>query len=164
MKQITITVPDNCELRKDGNVYTIIEKEKKLTYEGIAEELFLNKNIFYIDMYGYIQRKTVENKLAKNELIASYNATTTYQLKKLLAINKLMNVAKYLNGDWQPDWDDETEDKVYISYNYITNEINFNEHLIYQSSYIYFKSKELAKQAIEILGEETIKLTFCTNY
>jgi hypothetical protein len=29
---------------------------------------------------------------------------------------------------------------------------------------IYFKSKELAQQAIEILGEETIKLALCTNY
>ena len=29
MKEITIKVPDNCELKQDGNTYTIIEKEKK---------------------------------------------------------------------------------------------------------------------------------------
>ena len=42
MKQITITVPDNCELKQDGNTYTIVEKEKKLTYDDIAKELFGN--------------------------------------------------------------------------------------------------------------------------
>ena len=45
MKEITITVPDNCELRQDGNTYTIVEKEKKLTYEDVAKELFGNKKI-----------------------------------------------------------------------------------------------------------------------
>lgn len=28
MKQITITVPDNYELKQNGNTYTIVEKEK----------------------------------------------------------------------------------------------------------------------------------------
>ena len=40
MKQIIIEVPDNCELKQDGNIYTIVEKEKKLTYDDIAKELF----------------------------------------------------------------------------------------------------------------------------
>lgn len=40
MKQITIKVPDNCELKQDGNTYIIVEKEKKLTYKDIAEKLF----------------------------------------------------------------------------------------------------------------------------
>lgn len=26
------------------------------------------------------------------------------QIEKILAINQLMNIAKYYNGDWEPDW------------------------------------------------------------
>ena len=71
MKQITITIPDDCELKQDGNTYTIVEREKKLTYNDVAKELFEdNQMVWYIDYY-----------------------TNKRQLEKLLAINKLMNVA-----------------------------------------------------------------------
>ena len=55
MKQITITVPDNCELKQDGNTYTIIEKEKKLTYRDIAAKLFLDEACTaYINSIGKV--------------------------------------------------------------------------------------------------------------
>ena len=158
MKQITITITDNCELKKDGNTYTIVEKEKKVTYEDIARELFGSKNdIHYIGEYGDIFRTKAKHIYDLN------NCTSKKQARKLLAINKLMNVAKYLNGDWQPDWKDIDESKYFIS-NYDAGTLDIDEDIVYQNSYIYFKSEELAEQAIEILGVETIKLALCTDY
>lgn len=157
MKEITITVPDNCELKQDGNTYVIVEKEKKLTYEDIAKELF-NKCCCYIDSDGSIIDET-NLSCAPNDLT---NCITRRQAEKLLAINKLMNVAKYLNGDWQPDWDYRHEKKYYF---YVEDE---QIRILYTDTVccldVYFKSAELAKQAIEILGEETIKLALCTDY
>jgi len=159
MKIITIKVPENYELKQDGNTYTIVEKEKKLTYEDIARKLFGNiKDIHYIGEYGDIY------KTGNKSIHDLNNCTSKKQAEKLLAINKLMNVAKYLNGDWQPDWSNEKEDKYFISYNYAINEIQTEDDLVFQNSYIYFKFEEFAKQAIEILGEETIKLALCTDY
>ena len=158
MKQITITVPDNCELKQDGNTYTIVEKEKKLTYGDIARELF-NNCCCYIDSNGRI--KDVKNLSASpNDLT---NCVTRKQAKKLLAINKLMNVAKYLNDGWQPDWN-TIERKWYIYFSVTYRNIKILQTMKTQNCTIYFKSEELAQQAIEILGEETIKLALCTDY
>lgn len=75
----------------------------------------------------------------------------------------LMNVAKYLNEGWQPDWKNRNEDKVFIYIDYIDKSMKFGRSSIHQSSEVYFKSEELAQQAIDILGE-TIKLALCTDY
>ena len=158
MKQITITVPDNCELKQDGNTYTIVEKEKRLTYEDVARELF-SKSYHYIDSHGKIH-----NEHASDYHIAMpNNCTSQKQAEKLLAINMLMNLAKWLNDGWQPDWKDE-EDKYYISLEPTNNEFYINCTALFQTNDVYFKSEELAKQAIEILGEETIKIALCTDY
>ncbi len=86
------------------------------------------------------------------------------QAKKLLAINKLMNVAKYLNDGWQPDWNDVNDYKWFIYFSNDYKTLNTDCVHSMQQHFIYFKSDELAKQAIEILGEETIKLALCTDY
>lgn len=154
MKQITITVPDNCELKQDGNTYTIVEKEK-LTYEDIAKELFKCDKAHYTCSSGIIQVSTCAS-------INPINCTSQKQAEKLLAINKLMNVAKYLNDGWQPDFDCKHDYKYYIALTYDILKICNGQTL--QCGDIYFKSRELAEKAIEILGEETIKLALCTDY
>lgn len=72
-----------------------------------------------------------------------------------------MNVAKYLNGNWQPDWNNYKEPKYYICISE-----SLGEYIIYcdNISFVYFKTEELAKQAIDILGKETIKLALCTDW
>lgn len=158
MKQITITVPDNCELKQNGNTYIIVEKEKKLTYEDIAKELFKDEKAYYICSSGIIATAhCFPNALS--------NCTSEIQAEKLLAINKLMNVAKYLNCDWKPDWENTNEIKYTIAYDYKNNRlISDITCMAYNWSLIYFKSKKLAQQAIDILGEDTIRLALCTDY
>lgn len=157
MKQITITVPDNYELKQVGNTYTIVEKENKLTYEGVSEKLFLNREVVHFNGAGEIETFTCE-------VGHSYptNCTSQKQVEKLLAINKLMNVAKWLNNGWQPDWDEINEDKYYMDIHDDTIAIEYACNTACMD--IYFKSRELAKKAIEILGEETIKIALCTDY
>lgn len=72
-----------------------------------------------------------------------------------------MNVAKYLNGDWQPDWNNRSEIKYYIS---LYGGINIYRTTDFHCLDIYFKSKELAEQAVGILGKETIRLALCTDW
>lgn len=163
MKQITITVPDNCELKQDGNTYTVVEKEKekKLTYDDIARKLFCKDNLVaFIDVNGIIN-DVVNLNFTDDDIIAPNSCTSKKQAEKLLAINKLMNVAKYLNGDWQPDWNRPDEKYFILSDNSV---LTIQSVSSIQCLDIYFKSEELAEQAIEILGEETIKLALCTDY
>lgn len=161
MKQITIKVPDNCELKQDGNTYTVVEKEEvkvKVGYAFIAKELFRDKSGFYITARGRIIHNDSFDFFT---FVDENNCTSQRQAEKLLAINKLMNVAKYLNGDWQPDWDNFDDEKWAIKIE--DDEIGVASS-DYQYGDIYFISKGRAEQAIEILGEETIKLALCTDY
>ena len=92
------------------------------------------------------------------------------QAGRLKAIHQLMNVAKYLNGDWIPDWKDSNQFKysIYLDYFYPEHPgkgfIKISRNSIFDLGCVYFKSEELAKRAIEILGEEKIREIFATNY
>ena len=86
------------------------------------------------------------------------NATSEKQLQRLLAINKLMNVAEYLNEGWKPDWKDTNKSKWFISWDNRRNKFELGYRSAYIDGIAYFKTPYLALQAIEILGEEEVKL------
>lgn len=162
MKEQIIQIPDTFEIKeiKDGKII-LVEKEKKLTYEDIARKLFPdNKTHYYFN--GGAEINTIFNR--EFNYTCKNNANSRKQLEKLLAINMLMNVAKYLNDGWQPDWNKEDEGKYYIQIENISKNLGIDCTGLFNSNIVYFKSEELAEQAIEILGEETIKLALCTDY
>jgi hypothetical protein len=68
-----------------------------------------------------------------------------------------MNVAHYLNDGWEPDWKDGSQ-KFFMYYNTTNKDIEIDVNTYFNSGVVYFKSKKLAEQAIEILGEEIVKL------
>lgn len=158
-KELKIQIPEGYEIDKENSTFECIKfKKKQLTYRDVAEKLFTHKDCFFPDTDGKIHYV--------DYLVAGHtqpnNCTSRKQAEKLLAINKLINVAKYLNGGWTPDWNDNKQDKYYLylvhSNIYIYNITNMN------NSIVYFKTWELAERAIKILGEETIKLVLSTDY
>ena len=145
---------------KDGKII-LVEKVKKLTYKDIAKRLFpITKTHYFVNSAGII----IDTYTDKNNYNLEVNSLSKKQLEKLLAINKLMNVAKYLNEDWQPNWNNEEEAKYYIQIENVTNNLNIDCTGLFNCSIIYFKSKDFAEQAIDILGEKIIKLALCTDY
>lgn len=161
MREQIIQLPNNFEVKeiKDGKII-LIEKDKKLTYEDVARKLFKDKLSYCIDDIGGFAEIYYDEESCWNY---RWNATSKRQLEKLSAINMLMNVAKYFNDGWQPDWNNEEEYKYYIKIKN-TNEIVIDYLSIIKCNDIYFKSRELAEKAIEILGEETIRFALCTDY
>lgn len=161
-KEVKIQVPEGYEIDKENSTFELIKFKpikKVLTYEDVANKLFKDKIGYYIGKRGEI----LSTKLFDNQYLDNNNCTSEKQAEKLIAINKLMNVTKYLNGDWKPNWK-ETSRKYYIKYSDINNEIYVDYSQTIHSSVAYFESEELAKQAIEILGEETIKLALSTDW
>lgn len=137
------------------------EELKSLTYEYICDKLFYKKVYYNINTHGNLE---VCENLPKYLLICPNNGTSPRQLEKLLAINKLVNVAKYLNDRWEPDWNNINQSKYCIQFSRLTDKIHIRSTIWIQSSEIYFKSKELAQKAIEILGEDTIKLILSKSW
>lgn len=119
--QLTIDIPEGMEidLKNSDLVKGIVKfKKKDITYEDVEDTLKLGKNCKYI-----------------NESNAS----------KLVALSRLMNIAKYYNKDWKPDWNDKY--KYYIVYNGDTYAIDYSYNYIYND--VYFKNKEDALEVID---------------
>lgn len=128
-----------------------------ITYDDICKDLFYQKNTYYLDD---------DNKISSVSLTSSNykdfdNCTSKAQVKRLVAFNKLQNIAKYLNNGWKPDFrsherkwaiikDEESYFPVYIL---TTNDAN-----------VYFKSKDLALEAIRLMGEESLNDLFSTDW
>ena len=68
-------------------------------------------------------------------------------IDKILAISKLMNIAKYYNGDWEPDWNNQDEYKYFIICNRGTYKVDHGWTSI--CSNIYFKNKKDAQAVID---------------
>ena len=142
------------------NLKAIFPKEtlqpQPLTYEDVARELYNNS----AGTFGIPERD-----FSKKSDVKPWDYFGVYSKEaqqKVIAIIKLLNVAKFLNGDWKPDWEDGNEIKYGIGiYN---GKIEVEPTAIYQTSFVYFRTEELAKQAVAILGEDTVRLALTTEY
>lgn len=153
-KEFKIQVPEGYEIDKENSTFERIKFKpikKAMTYDDVARELFKDKNR-YITTFSCL-------KGGKD-----VTCTSSRQAEKLIAINKLMNVAKYLNGDWKPNWEEADEKKYFIYICPIDCYTSVKSATIHMSDIVYFKSEELAKQAIKILGEQTIKTALSTDW
>ena len=122
--QLTIDIPEGME----------IDTENSSLAEGIIK--FKSKCITY------------------SKIINSFNSITNTNVyihssdtKALKAIAQLMNIAKYYNGDWKPNWSDPSEYKYFIVYNNSTYIVDYNWTSIYNK--IYFKNKKDAQSVID---------------
>lgn len=157
MNKLEIEIPVDKEVDWEASAKQkqIVLKDKQLTYEGVCTQMF-NSECWYLDSSGHILHANHTSDV-KN---AANNASTKHQLECILAKNKLANVARYLNGNWKPGKTDLGHFDAYVLY--VTPNKDYIGYIKIQNcalnSNVLFKSMELAKQAIEILGENIIKL------
>ena len=124
--QLTIDIPEGMSIdivNSDLTKGVIKFKPKDITYNEI-EKILNIKNTFI----GIIANK--DNK------------------HKLFAIDSLMNIAKYYNKDWKPNWNGG-ELKYFIVLNHCSNTYEIDYDQSYSSDIIYFKNKEDAQSVID---------------
>lgn len=68
---------------------------------------------------------------------------------KIEAIQKLTNIAKYYNRDWEPDWNDYNESKNYIFYKHPNGEYAVSADWRDVSNNVYFKNEVDAQAVID---------------
>lgn len=163
MKKLEINIPDGHEIDLDKSdlskgIVFFKEVKKKLTYDDIAKELFHNKDGYYITSDADIS----PCNFGDYPCLECNVAATWEQLESILALNMLCNVAKYLNGGWSPI-NKRDKYKWCIRIDDISNEL-VCETEAKQTSSVYFNTKELAQQAIDILGEEEIRKALTLNH
>lgn len=131
-------------------------QEKPITYDDVLKELFLDKIASWVGI-SKIYTATV-GRANYNDL---NNCTSYAQAKRLLAFNKLMNIAKYLNGDWKPDFDGNQENW-HIGKEGDTFLAMYTKYM--NKASVYFKSKDLASDAIRLMGEDSLNDLFSTDW
>ena len=145
--ELKIEIPKGKEIDWDESKKQnkIVLKDKQLTYEDVCNKL---QDAIDITLF-------IEPSKRGHMFVAD-----VYQLERITAKNMLANVAKYLNGEWKP-WHDKSITSIVVLMETKTGvspcEV-INGSCSSDCGSIWFKSKDLARQAIEILGEETVKL------
>lgn len=128
---------------------------KPITYDDICKELFYKKDAWYLN-HNHIETwvQTSSNYGDQD------NCTSKAQVKRLIAFNKLQNIAKYLNGGWKPNFKDHSKNwYIYkdilcgVTFNYTTNQ-----------GTVYFKNADLAEEAIQLMGEDSLNDLFSTDW
>ena len=124
--QLTINIPKGMEIDLENSdlVKGIVKfKKKDITYENVEDALKLGKN-------------------CKSIIINESNAS------KLVALSKLMNIAKYYNGDWKPDWYSYAS-KFSISFNHTSRKYIIDSSDCRTSGNVLFKKSEDAQAVID---------------
>lgn len=126
-----------------------------ITYDDICKKLFFNKTAYWA------RGKNIEEGVIRESYNDIDNCTSVAQVKRVVAFNKLQNIAKYLNKGWKPDFCN-TEKKWAI----IKEGEGFSPKYIrmINDANVYFKSKDLANEAIRLMGEESLNDLFSTDW
>ena len=124
--KLTINIPDGMEIdveNSDLKTGIIKFKKKELRYEDIDNSLDLEGNRTGIP-------------------VDDNNAF------KLRATDRLMNIARYYNGDWKPDWN-SVESKYYIIYCNRSQCYTTDYKTLIDINTVYFKCEKDAQAVID---------------
>lgn len=116
-KELKIEAPEGYEIDKENSTFECIRFKpikKDITYEDVCNMLFKNDTGYFIDQYGEVNFYNIRtNRFNAN------NAPNGRQLKRLLALNQLLNIAEYYNKN--------------------TTELNVRYRICYDSTNYYYK-------------------------
>nr|WP_297061318.1 hypothetical protein [Prevotella sp.] len=120
--QLTINIPDGMEIdveNCDFDTGVIKFRKKELCYEDIENSLDLEGNRTGIPV----------------------DDNNAFKLR-------LMNIARYYNGDWKPDWR-SNELKYFITFSFVSNSYSLIERYRASIGPVFFKNKKDAQAVID---------------
>ena len=123
--QLTIDIPEGMEIDLENSDLAkgIVKfKKKDITYDDILQS--------YATDFGGIR-------------------VPNHGIDKIIAISQLMNIAKYYNKDWNPNWRSLEESKYYIYYSTRSNTYGVANTSNTNYGNIYFRLYEDAKAVID---------------
>lgn len=129
---------------------------KSITYDDILKELYFDKTAYWVCCTNI--SSTTVGEANYNDI---NNCTTPAQAKRIIAFNKLLNIAKYLNGGWKPCFDGDN-----LNWNICKESDTFTAMYtrVLDKANVYFKSEFLTNEAICLMGEESLNDLFSTDW
>ena len=124
--QLIIDIPEGMEIDLENSDLAngIVKfKQNTITYEDVEDALKL-----------CIHRKGI--------IVNESNVS------KLVNLSKLMDIARYYNRDWKPNWNGSAQRKYFITYNKSEDAYSVDYNISYTYNNIYFSTKEDAISVI----------------
>ena len=144
-----------------------LKKLQKKPYEISYPED--DTEMYYIDDYtGELEEKTFDigidydKRLYEIGLLFDTKEEAEQFLKEQTLIKKIKCWAKEQQGDWKPDWNNESQYKFTVDYSGLFEELCVRDSTvaIRFNSLPYFKSEEIALACIDEFGDEILEV-FC---
>ena len=146
---ITNTLADDWE---------VINEEKKKMWEPKIKE-----DYYFISGTGHISCNPYDDDGIDKRFLSLGNCFQTekqaeFMAEKLRVIHELEKFA-YENNEEEIDWNNENQEKYAIVFNHLTKDFTISLWRVSHNNplNIYFSSEEIAKKAIETIGEDSIK-------
>ena len=124
--QLTIDIPEGMD----------VDTENSDLVKGIIK--FKNKDITYNDIWSAIIAEDINTKM--NIFIRNN--------QKLDDIGKLINIARYYNGNWKPNWSNSKENKYCIKFDYHKDRFYVDYNNAIGAGDVFFKNSEDARAVI----------------
>ena len=95
VKELKIQVPNGYEIDQEKSTLECIKFKpikKNITYKNVCNKLFKKLNGYFINNWG-----EPDNFYYESDKFTPNSATNKKQLKRILALNQLLNIAEYYN-------------------------------------------------------------------
>ena len=141
----------------EGDAETPDDNEgNHITYDDVLKELYYKKTAYWVSSSNIKHATTGEGSY--NDI---NNCASKAQCKRMVAFNKLQNIAKYLNKGCNPDFPGSNNYTICKNY---AGEYSLLGNRKRQAGAIYFMTKDLANEAIRLMGEESLNDLFSTDW
>lgn len=131
-------------------------QEKPITYYDILRELYMGKTAYWI------YDKCIESgKQSSYNFDDAVNCTSVAQAKRMVAFNKLQNIAKYLNNGWVSNFNGENKNW-FICIDGGKYGAKFSK--LFNDGSVFFNSEEDIEEAIRLMGEDSLNDLYSTDW
>ena len=155
------------------NMENLSEKEREQLMKIIKKSNGSKRNIwkpeydewyFYVSGYGIVRSNVWINDCIDNGYYEIGNCFKTeeeakFALEKLKVETELRRFAEE-NNEYKIDWKNRNQNKWFIYYDYVMKNIGVVYDTVLRTHCIYFSSKEIAEQAIQVIGVNRLKKYF----
>jgi hypothetical protein len=140
------------------------KKKFKLTYPGNDEIVYyIDSDDGEIGNTPYFANNKHDINLFEHGLYFNIEKEAEQFLKERKLLFKLHQWAKIKNEGWVPNWEDDSQEKIFI---YCCKTLKGNLELTYKKTWNinkftklpYFKSGEIAQECIDLFGDEIIEV------
>lgn len=149
---VTITIPDTCELIKDGNTYIVKEKKQEppRSWDEFCKMYPISEDEYFISAASELtpSRDTSRRQNTKREIRYDKNlCVSKEEAEAFLALIQLRQLRKAWVGDWeQPNSNTET---TAILYSVNTQEVMVHYSNFWASNVLSFPTEEVAQEFLE---------------